>query len=55
MGQRGDLYRALNPLPTVYLLKKTNNEKCCSKPVELTDQSSQAVAAKSKEQNVWIN
>ena len=42
MGQRGDLYEALHPLPTVtfYLLKKTNNERCCSKPDELTDQSS---------------
>ena len=40
MGQRGDLYGALHPLPTVYLLKKTNNEKCCSKPNKLTDQSS---------------
>ena len=35
MGQTDDLYGALHPLPTVYLLKKTNNEKCCSKSVEL--------------------
>ena len=40
MGQRGDLYGALHPLPKVYLLKKTNIEKCYSKPNELTDQSS---------------